>query len=330
MARILITGATGFVGTHLVKEAISRGYEVYAGVRLSSNTEQLTKLGVRTVVLDFSDEESMRKSLMALPVFDHIIHNAGLTKAAKANDYFETNTYNTQRFINAVIKAESCANKFLFVSSLAAYGPGKPDCREAVKNSDTPHPVTYYGKSKLQAEKYLTSQSELPYIILRPTSVYGPGEKDLFQFISLINKGFEFYMGKNVQQLTFVYVKDLVRVMLDSLESPYKNQSYFVTDGNTYTNTQLAQIVKQTMGKKTISIKFPMPIVRLVAAISESVSKTTGSMSILNKDKLNELTATNWQCNISNLVADLAYKPEYPLEKGMQETISWYKEHKWI
>lgn len=330
MAKILITGATGFVGTHLVKEALSRGYEVYAGVRQSSRTQELEKLGVKVVILDFKDEEAMRKSLMALPVFRYIIHNAGLTKAAKANDYFEANTYNTQRFINAVAKAESCATKFLFVSSLAAYGPGKADCREAVKCSDTPNPVTYYGKSKLQAEKYLTAQNELPYIILRPTSVYGPGEKDLFQFISLVNKGFEFYMGKQLQQLTFVYVKDLVRVMLDCLESPHANRAYFVSDGATYTNKQLAQTVKSAIGRKTLTIKFPMPIVRLVAAVSEFVSKATGSMSILNKDKLNELTAVNWQCDISNLQSDISFTPKFLLDAGMRETIEWYRAEKWI
>ncbi|MBW8683628.1 NAD-dependent epimerase/dehydratase family protein [Chitinophaga rhizophila] len=324
--RVLITGASGFVGYHLVEAALQAGMEVYAAVRASSNVAHLSDLQVNYVYPDFSSKEALI-AMMKEYRFDYIIHGAGITKARSLDEYNKVNAGYTQNLAMAVSESGIPLKKFLFISSLAAVGPIAYDANWPLPDVVTPRPVTNYGRSKLLAEQFLGAVSSVPWVILRPTAVYGPRERDLFVLFKTFRRGLEPYMGRGAQWLSFVYVKDLATAAILALESQVSGVAYNISDGNAYDRYALAAIIKSHLKLRTIRIHLPLPVIKLVAVISEKVSR---GAPLLNKDKLNELTAANWNCNIERLKNDLGYRPRYNLEKGMQETLDWYAANKWL
>ncbi|OFY84503.1 MAG: hypothetical protein A3F72_13930 [Bacteroidetes bacterium RIFCSPLOWO2_12_FULL_35_15] len=330
MKKVLITGASGFIGSFLVEEALKRNYEVYASIRKTSNTEYLTDPRIKFIELDFSDKDSLSKKIFGLPYFDYVIHSAGLTKAVQKSDYFLTNFQYTKNIIKVLISQKRIPQKFIYMSSLAAYGPGDPILLQEIKSSDTPNPVTSYGKSKLESEKYLSTLIDFPYVIIRPTAVYGPREKDLYTVFKLINKNLELFVGSKKQHLSFVYVKDLVKVVFQTMESNIVNKGYFVSDGNVYDGEILGNIIKEQLNKKTIRIKVPVEMARWIAMITEGTKYITGKQPVLNLEKIKELESINWKCDVQPLFDDFNFKPEYNLSQGITETIQWYRQANWL
>ncbi|MDP1623981.1 MAG: NAD(P)-dependent oxidoreductase [Bacteroidales bacterium] len=334
MKNILITGASGFIGSFLVEEGLKQGFEVYAGIRRSSSREYLPDPRIQFIEFDFSSHENVLKTLNECKIqqirFQYIVHNAGVTKAQKKEDYYNVNCRNTKNFIEALIEAELVPEKFIFISSLAAYGPGNPVTGEPVRLSDEPKPIELYGKSKLEAERYITSLTGFPWLIFRPTGVYGPKEKDYFVFFQTINRGMEPYIGFRKQVLTFIYVRDLVRLIFLALDSPHRNKAWFVSDGRQYTSAEFAEITKKALGKKTIRFTVPLFMVKTIAVIGERVVGLWGGIPTLNTDKYNVLSSTNWRCEVDPLEKDFGFQAEYDLEKGVTETLAWYKQNKWI
>ncbi|HNY04023.1 MAG TPA: NAD(P)-dependent oxidoreductase [Bacteroidales bacterium] len=334
MDRILITGASGFIGSFLVEAGLNRGYDVYAGVRKTSSREYLKDDRIRFLDLDFSSRSSLARSLEECKRngirFRYIIHNAGLTKARKKEDFHRVNCLNTIHFVEALIETGMVPEKFLLTSSLAAYGPGDPKTGRPVLLSDTPRPIELYGKSKLEAERYLTSREDFPWVIIRPTGVYGPREKDYFVFFQTISRGLEPYIGFEKQTLTFIYVRDLVRAAFLALESAHIRKGWFVADGREYSSQEFAAITKRVLGKKTLRFTVPLFLVRAIAVTAETVASLWGSIPTLNTDKYNVLKSTNWRCETEPLENDLGFQAEYDLEKGVAEAIAWYKKEKWL
>ena len=328
--KILITGASGFIGSFLVEEALSKGYEVYAGIRRSSNKQFLNLSAVNLLEMDFSSEESLKKVLTVAPHFDIIIHNAGITKAKKKSEYSLVNYTYTKHFIDALISTKKNPTKFILISSLTAYGPGNPLTLEPVDSHHNPTPITAYGRSKLQAEKYLTGLENFPYLIFRPTAVYGPREKDLYLYFKIINRGMETYIGAPIPYLTFIFVKDLVHVVFLGIESDKINKAYFVADGNVYSGKLLADYLKQHLNKKTLRLTVPIPLVRTIAFFLEALYGIRGNTPILNSEKINELSVKNWKCNTLPLEQDFNFKAQYNLNDGISETVKWYKQEKWL
>lgn len=324
--KVLITGASGFVGFHLIEAALEAGLEVTAAVRASSITEQLKHLKINFTAIDFSDKESIRKNFEENK-YDYVIHAAGLTKARSLEEY---NNVNAQYTINlAAIAASFGIKKFVFLSSLASVGPVKYNDEIGVAENGKPNPVTEYGKSKLLAETMLEKIENLPIITLRPTAVYGPREKDIFILFKTLKSGLEPYIGRTNQWLSFVYVKDLARLAVNALAAETKKGAYNITDGKAYGRYELAAISKRILNKKTLKFHVPMSLVKIIAGVLEKMS-SANKPPTLSKEKLNELAAENWNCNISRAVKDLGYQPKYDLEKGLQETLKWYKENKWL
>jgi nucleoside-diphosphate-sugar epimerase len=328
--KILITGANGFIGSFLVEEALRRNYDVYAGVRAKANTKFIADKPIHFFRMDFSDPKALARTMSEGPWFDYIIHNAGLTKSQKKSDYDLVNNQYCQNFIDAIAGSGKKPKKFILVSSLAAYGPGDPDSLAPVKLEDHPQPITAYGRSKLAAEKYLIAARPFPYLIFRPTAVYGPREKDLYLYFKIINRNIETYIGAPIPYLTFIYVKDLVRAIFAGVESEVNDKAYFVTDGKVYDGKLLAHFIKQHLGKKTIRLSVPIPLVRSIAATLEFFYGMSGKTPILNYEKINELSVTNWQCDVHPLQQDLNFKADYDLNLGIYETVKWYKEEKWL
>ena len=334
MKNVLITGASGFIGSFLVEEGLKQEFQVYAGIRKSSSREYLQDPRIHFLEFDFSSREKVLDTLKDCKKnnirFQYIIHNAGLTKARKKEDYYNVNCRNTINFIEALIEAEMAPEKFIFVSSLAAYGPGNPDTGEPVRLADNPNPIELYGKSKLAAERYITSLKNFPWLIVRPTGVYGPKEKDYFVFFQTINRGLEPYIGFRKQILTFIYVRDLVRFIFIAMASTHVQKAYFVADGKEYPSEFFAEITKKALGRKTFRFTVPLAIVKSIATIGERFAGLWGSIPTLNTDKYNVLRSTNWRCEVEPLERDFGFKAEYDLERGVAETIAWYKKEHWL
>ncbi len=329
MKKILITGASGFIGSFIVEEALKLGMDVYAGIRNSSSKKYLTDQRIHFLPLDFSDKTILKNQLSAHR-FDFIVHAAGLTKAQKKSDFDIVNFEYTKNFVDALIELNCIPDRFIFISSMAAHGPGSDDSIIPVKLSDAPHPDTLYGISKLKAENYINSLAHFPVITLRPTGVYGPREKDYFIFFKTINGGIEPYIGLKKQYLSFIYVKDLVDIVFRALNSTITGKTYFVSDGKAYTSREFSEITKRILNKRTLKLYVPLFIVKLIARSLETVNGWFGKVPTLNKDKYNVLKARNWLCDMSDLEKDFGFKANYYLEDGVKEAVEWYKNEKWI
>jgi len=323
MEKILITGSSGFVGSHLVEEALSRGLSVYAGIRSSSSKRYLQDERIQFVEMDFSDEANLRD--VVSEKYDYIMHNAGITKAPNDETYLEINKGFTQNFVEAIQSTQTAPKKFTFTSSIAAFGPADNTEDQIVSNRMTPGPVTGYGRSKLAAEQYLHQQTDLPWVIIRPTAVYGPRDVDFLTLYKSIQKGIAGQIGFKDQHASFIYVKELARVMLDVTLSKHTKTSYFASDGEKYHVQDLNKIVADSIGKKIVKIKIPLPLIKTIAGVNELYSKLSGKATILNFDKVNELKATNWYCDIENLKTDIGYNPKVLLKEGIEKTTKWYK-----
>jgi len=334
MAAVLITGASGFIGSFLVEEALKRGLDTYAGIRKSSSREYLKDPRTKFAEIDFSSTEAISAFLLEQKskgvTFDYIIHNAGLTKARKKEDFYRVNSRFTRNFCEALMASGCVPKKFVYISSLAAYGPGDQDSMRPVMLADSPRPVDEYGRSKIEAENYIRGLTDFPWLIIRPSGVYGPREKDYFVYFQTISRGMEPYIGFKPQILTFIYVRDLVRVILDAAMSGVKGKAYFVTDGKTYDSREFAAITKKHLNKKTLKITLPLGLVGGIAWAMEKAFSLAGSMPTLNTDKFNIMKSTNWTCQVDELQKDFNFTAEYDLDKGVEEVLEWYKKEGWI
>jgi len=195
MSKILITGANGFIGSFLVEEALKQGHEVFAGVRSSSKLKFLNDYRIQTLILDLSDKEKLKQQWYVLSQyfasFDYVIHNAGITQAISPDDFDLVNNQYAQNLLESLVEANFKPKKFILMSSLAAMGPGNAESLAPIKLEDKPNPITNYGRSKLDVEHYLRGQTDVPYLIFRPTAVYGPREKDFLTLFKTINRHIE-------------------------------------------------------------------------------------------------------------------------------------------
>lgn len=324
--RVLITGASGFVGYHLVTEALNKNLEVFVAVRSSSKIDHLKHLDIKYTTLAFDDPSALEKEIEKKR-YNYIIHAAGVTRARTVEEYNIINAAYTYNLAQAAAK-KGYVKKFVFISSLAAVGPLN-NIDGIITADTTPNPVTAYGKSKLLAEEQLKTIDDLNYTILRPTAVYGPRDKDIFIFFKQVAVGFEPYIGRIEQKLSFIYVADLAKASIKALFSGDK-KTYILSDDGCYDRYQLANYIKAVLLNKTLKFHLPVNFVKMIAGIAEKVSSLTNKAAVLNIEKLNELKAVNWSCNIDEAKADLDFHPAYNLQAGVAETIQWYKANKWL
>ncbi|WP_448697898.1 NAD-dependent epimerase/dehydratase family protein [Mucilaginibacter sp. AW1-3] len=321
--RVLISGASGFVGYHLIAEALKNNLDVFAAVRKTSKTDHLKEFDIQYTYPDYTSVEALKAELEEKQ-YAYIIHAAGITAAKTEREYNTINADYTYNLALAASQANIPLKKFVFLSSLAALGP-LPTVEGLIDENTVPVPVTAYGKSKLLAEQKLAQLTSLPLLILRPTAVYGPRDEGIFIILKTFSKGFEPYIGKAAQQLSFVYVKDLANVTVKALFSDLAQKTYNVSDGKAYDRYALADLTKKILNKKTLKIHLPVAVIKTLAGIMERIYANSPKTPALNIEKLNELTAANWICSIDNVTRDLLYLPEYDLERGLTESLQWYK-----
>ena len=329
--RILITGANGFIGSFIVDEALRRGYDVWAGVRSSSSRERLRDDRIRFIDLQYDDKaaltEQLRKIVSESGAWAHVVHNAGITKTLNKKDFYKVNVLYTQNLVEALRDADCKPEKFLLMSSLSSFGPIKEKTSEIIYDFDRQCPDSDYGKSKLEAELFVKKQEHFPYIIFRPTGVYGPGDKDYLMEIKSIKAGLDVKVGMKPQKITFIYVKDLAAAVFLALDnSAVLNKSYFVADGDVYTDNDFAGIVKRLLGKRfVINMRVPMWMCYIACVCSEYTGKIIGKSMTLNTDKYKILKQRNWVCDTKAIKSELGFVPKYELNIGLEETINFNK-----
>jgi len=332
--RILITGASGFIGGYLVREALERGYEVWAGVRQGSSRAFLTDERIRFIDLRYDDEAALtnqlREAASLFGPWHYVIHNAGLTKTLYMSDFYKVNALFTKTLVESLAKAGNIPEKFLLMSSLSSFGPVAEKSDRPIRIDDAQQPDTIYGKSKLQAELFIKAQPDFPYIILCPTGVYGPGEKDYLMELISIKAGFDFKAGIKPQRITFIYAKDLAVATFQALENPdIRNTTYFVSDGDVYTDSEFVGIVKQLLGKRfVLNMRIPLWMCYIACILSEMRGKVRKQPMTLNRDKFKILRQRNWACETERTFQELGFKPQYDLKAGLEETINFCREHR--
>lgn len=329
--KVLITGATGFIGGFIVDEALRQDMEVWAAVRKNSSRKYLKDVRINFITLDLSDESILENQLKGHN-FDYVIHAAGVTKCINKDDFFKVNTNGTKNLVNAIISLNMPLRRFVYISSLSVCGSIREEQPYSeICESDIPHPNTAYGQSKLKSEEFLASLDGFPYIILRPTGVYGPREKDYFMMAKSIKQHVDFAVGYKPQDITFIYVADLVQAIFLSLIKGIVGHKYFLSDGNVYSSRMFSDLIHHELGDKwLLRIKAPVWLLRIVTFAGEYIGRITGKITALNNDKYNIMRQRNWRCDIQSAVNELGYKPKYDLTRGVKVTINWYKENGWI
>ncbi|MGN1237054.1 MAG: NAD-dependent epimerase/dehydratase family protein [Bacteroidaceae bacterium] len=315
---ILITGASGFVGSYLVETAIAQGFETWAAVRKNSSTRYLGDKRTKIISLELNDSKTLSQQILKNKPqgWNYIIHAAGATKALKQEDFDKANYITTRNLVETLQQLNLSPKRFVLISSLATQMPR--------------HSKTLYSISKTKAEHFLKNTST-DYIILQPTGVYGPRDKDYLLAIKSIQRHLEVSIGFKPQQLTFIYVKDLCDAALSALINGPSRQTYQLSDGKTYSNRDFNTIVKSTLNiKHTLHVTIPLTLLKLVCLANTLLSQVTKTVSPINKDKYLMLKQRDWTCVIDKARQDLSFHPRYDLKKGMAETISWYKKKQWI
>ena len=338
--KILVTGASGFIGSFIVEEALNRGFEVWAAMRRSSSRQFLTDERIHFIELNLSSEEQLKEQL-AGHAFDYVVHAAGVTKCLDKQDFFRINTEGTKNLVRALMALQMPLRRFVYISSLSIMGAiREQQPYTEILETDDPQPNTAYGKSKLEAERWLSLQNEqlekgneklFPYVILRPTGVYGPRERDYFMMAKSIKAHSDFAVGYRQQDITFVYVSDVVQAVFLAIEKGETGRAYFLSDGEVYQSSTFSDLIRKELGNPWwIRITAPIWVLRVVTFFGEYIGHLTGKVTALNNDKYHILRQRNWRCDIEPARRELGYEPQVKLPEGVRRSIHWYKENKWL
>ena len=330
--KVLITGASGFIGSFIVEDALYRGWETWAGVRPTSWRRYLRDKRINFVNLNLDSEEELVEQLRGKD-FDYVVHAAGATKCLHREDFFRINTDGTKHLVNALLRLKMPIKKFVYLSSLSVFGAiHEQQPYQEITEADTPRPNTAYGESKLQAERFLDGvAASLPVVVLRPTGVYGPRERDYYMLAKSIKRHVDFAVGFKRQDITFLYVSDLVEAVFLALEKGPAGRKYFLSDGKVYQSRTFSDLCWKELGRPfLIRLKAPLWALRVVTLMGECWGRMTGRVTALNNDKYNILKQRNWRCDITPARRELEFSPIYDLRMGVNEAIDWYLENEWL
>lgn len=332
--KALVTGASGFIGSGLVEELSSSGFEPFALMRNSSSDRHLKGLQYTRASGDLSDIESLKKSVAGV---DYVFHLAGTTAAPNREEYFKHNAQGTKNLAEAVAAANPRLKRFIYVSSLAASGPAQKLSPKTELDSD--QPISAYGESKRQGEiELLRFKDQFPVTIIRPPMVYGPKDRGVFVIFQTVSKKvMPLLRGATPdghKHYSLIHVQDLVRGIVQSAQTPGVNlpsgEIFYLAGDEIVTYEGLMQIMADHMGLKPFKFFVP-PIAMLAAAYGMSaLGKITGRNYPLNIDKLNEVRPDYWICSNSKARDQLGFTPQFDLRDGLGQTLGWYKEHQWL
>jgi nucleoside-diphosphate-sugar epimerase len=325
--KVLVTGASGFLGSHIAEQLKKEGHEVRALVRKSSKTDFLQRLGVE---LAYGSVEEADKVAEAVKGVDAIIHSAGLVKARSRAEFRRTNVDGTRNLVEAAKAHAPGLRRFVFVSSLTVAGPshdGKP------LEGDGTGPLTDYGRSKLDAERVvLAAKDQLPVTVLRPAVIYGPRDQETLVFFKSVKTGVLPTVGKGDTTMSMIFGADCATACIKAIAADVPSGStYFVDDGEPHAFRALIEGIETALGKRAfLRLNLPMPVIWLAAVSSELYGKVSNKAVMLNRDKINEIRQPHWVCSSERTRRELKWEPQVGLREGMAIAARWYQDNGWL
>jgi nucleoside-diphosphate-sugar epimerase len=322
--KVLITGGTGFIGSHLIELLLKKNVKVFALVRDLNNLRWIKGLNIHLLEGDFL-------SLPSLPMgIDYVFHAAGLTKATKTGDYYTVNHQGTASFFEALHSQKIRPKRIIYLSSLAAVGPSSDG--EPIQETTPPHPITPYGRSKLMGEvEALKFKDVFPITILRIGAVFGPRDTDFLLYFKWIKRGILPSLASKARQLSLCYVKDLVEaVYLGSQKELESGEIFNIANPDPYSADAVGEAAGLALEKKLRKVKIPLPVIYLSALVSEIANKFRKSPSIFDRNKFKDMKQKSWAADTRKAIQKLSFHTQYTLQEAVQETIDWYLENHWM
>ncbi|MFN7993187.1 MAG: NAD-dependent epimerase/dehydratase family protein [Bryobacteraceae bacterium] len=319
---ILVTGATGFIGSHFVERAVADGRGVRCLVRRTSSLTQLPPV----VELAYGDLAQGAGLSEALEGVDSVVHLAGVTKARTQAEYYRGNVEATAN----LLKASGEVKRFVHVSSLAAAGPSKAS--QPVREDAVPHPVSHYGRAKLAGEQaVLRSAVRDRAVIVRPPVVYGPRDHDVFEVIRAVSKGWLLRIGTEERRFSLVYVMDLVEGLMAALDRQnVGGRTFFLAHAQAVSWDEFGAATARLLGRKLRTASVPPPLAYALGAGADWWTRVSGKPGILSRDKVSEACCEGWVCDPALASRDLGFCAATGLEEGLRLTLDWYREAGWL
>lgn len=325
---VLLTGASGFIGNRFLAALQERQVPTAillrpaASQRLLAGPQPYGEVRVGTL----GDAASLDRALEGIT---QVLHCAGKTKALRTEEFHEVNTLGTRNLIEAIRRRGKQVSRFVHLSSLAACGPAIASA--PAREDDPPAPVSDYGRSKLAAEQVIARLCPVPYVILRPGGVYGPGDSDFLQLFRMVGAHLIPTFAGGRQPLSLVYVDDLATLAMRCLTTAVgAGRVYHVAHPTVVTAGELAQEIARQMGSWTVPLPLPKAALGLVAAVQDLISRWTKKPGILCRERCCEVRAPGWVCDTSRLRHELGWQCATALPEGIRQTLAWYRAKGWL
>jgi nucleoside-diphosphate-sugar epimerase len=327
---VLITGASGFIGGRLRDALVEAGAEVVALVRESSpSRRKAPPAGVRTALVDYADRDGLRR-LVEKERPTLVLHVAGATKGVTYDDFHRANVVPTRNLVEALRDAWPAVRRFVHVSTLVSYGPSRPDAPH--REDDPRRPIEHYGRSKLQAEQAVEAVgAAVPWTILRPGGVYGPGDVDYFELFKSVERRINVFFGNRHRWFSALYVDDLVRATLDAVEREATvGKGYFVCDGTPITWGEFQDHIVRASGRRVLTLDLPEFLVDVAAVGGELLTRLDDKPRLFNRQKARMGAQEAWTCRHDALRQDAGYAPRVDVAEGVSRTLAWYRAQRWV
>jgi nucleoside-diphosphate-sugar epimerase len=324
---VLVTGANGFVGSHLVEELLRRGHRVRGLVRRTSDLRWLEGVDVELAYGEVTDAASLASAVENVHV---IYHAAAVTKARRKETYYRINQGGTLNLLEAALKNCPGLKKFVLVSSLAAAG-SSPEGR-LLQEADPPEPVSDYGRSKLLAEQDAAGfMDRLPVTIVRPPAVYGPRDVDFLTYFRILKRHLRPLLGFRERRLSICHVRDVVAgTILAGRSDRSAGQIYFISGDGDHSWEELSAAMARALGVRTLKVRIPLFVLHALAALNEALAPLFRETPTLDRRKAREMSLPCWTCDWGKAAAELGYQPAVSLEEGLRETVEWYRQVGWL
>jgi dihydroflavonol-4-reductase len=324
--KVLVTGANGFIGSHAVEALLARGDDVRCLLRPTSDRRWLEGLAYEAVVGAVDDRSSLTPAVAGVDV---VYHCAGATKARKAELLYRVNAEGTANLADACL-ARTTPPRLVYVSSQAAAGP----CRAggARREAEECVPVSHYGRSKLEGERALERrEADLPFVVVRPSAVYGPRDTEMLLFFKFVSKGIEPALGWNDRYLSLCYVGDLAdAMMLAGRQANARGEVYFVAHDEVWDWRGVSHAAAAALGVRTRAVRVPKAVLFGAATIAELAATLSGKVATLNRERARVMMEELWVCDISKAREELGFAPRVGFAEGAKLTAAWYREQGWL
>jgi nucleoside-diphosphate-sugar epimerase len=318
--RVLVTGATGFVGSHVARAFVEAGYEVCCGVRASSSRRWISALPVELTPLDMTGRT--QDFSRAVENADLIVHAAGITRARREEDYYRVNAGGTGKLVAAALEAG--VRRFVLIGSLAARGP------DQLAQDGRDHPESAYGRSKLEAEEHLRSRTgQIEATVLRPAGVYGPRDTDLLPLFRMAQRGWlPLPTGANLLQP--VYAEDVARATLAAAGREAGFGPFPVAEAARYTWKDVVAGLERALGRNVRAVRVPAVAFMMAGRAAEWAARPFSAVPLFDARRARDLAVRTWTCDVAATEQALGWRAEIPLFEGLEHTALWYRQAGWL